>query len=37
MIRSIRSNEKLSYDKIAKMFDVSKATIINICKNRIYT
>lgn len=33
----IRSNEKLSYDKIAKMFDVSKATIINICKNRIYT
>lgn len=24
-------------DKIAKMFDVSKATIINICKNRIYT
>lgn len=37
MIRSIRSNEKLSYDKIAKMFDVSKATIINIRENRIYT
>lgn len=35
-IREIRNNENLSYSKIAKMFNVSKATIINICKNRIY-
>jgi hypothetical protein len=36
-IREIRKNGNFSYSKIAKMFDLSKATIINICKNRIYT
>lgn len=35
-IRHIRNNENISYSKISKMFDVSKTTIINICKNRIY-
>lgn len=36
-IREIRNKENLSYSKIAKMFDLSKNTIINICKNKIYT
>lgn len=36
-IRKIRNDENLPYSKIAKMFNVSKSTIINICKNRIYT
>lgn len=35
-IREIRNNENLSYSKIAKMFNISKVTIINVCKNRIY-
>ena len=35
-IREIRNNENLSYSKIAKMLNISKATIINVCKNRIY-
>lgn len=35
-IRDIRNNKRLSHNKIAKMFNVSKTTIINICKNRIY-
>lgn len=36
-IRLLRNNYGLSYSKIAKMFNVSKSTIINVCKNRIYT
>ncbi|WP_440429290.1 NUMOD4 domain-containing protein [Phocaeicola plebeius] len=35
-IREIRKYEHLSYSNIAKMFGLSKTTIINIVKDRIY-
>lgn len=36
-IRDMRNNRNMSYGEIADIFDLSRATIINICKNRIYT
>ena len=34
-IRQIRKNGT-SYSKLSIMFNVSKTTIINICKNKVY-
>ena len=36
-IRDMRNNRNMSYGEIADIFDLSRATIINISKNRIYT
>lgn len=36
-IRDMRNNRNMSYGEIADVFDLSRATIMNICKNKIYT
>lgn len=36
-IRKRRQEENLSYNELARIYKMSKATMINICKNRIYT
>lgn len=35
-IRKIRSEQNISYRKIANMYNVSHITIMNICKNKTY-
>lgn len=35
-IRILRKQKKLSYAKIASFYNLSKTTILNICKNKIY-
>lgn len=32
-----RREENLSYNELARIYKMSKATMVNICKNRIYT
>ena len=36
-IRNLREQKNLSYDKIANLYDVSKQSIISICKRKTWT